>query len=191
MNKRQLFLASASERRKQILTQHCIPYSVIPNRLNNEALNPTLPIRLAIRILALEKAIASQQNYQGLILGVDTIVYCDNKILCKPKSINQAKQSLEFLSAKSHHVISGIALLDTLTHRTITRSVVTTVTFKHISNEEIDYYTSHYQVLDKAGAYAIQEYAGRFVSKRNGSYENIVGLPIQALKKLLKTYILV
>lgn len=188
MLKRQLYLASASERRRQILTQYRIPFSVIENKLSSEDLDLSLGFKKAIRTVAWQKADASKGSLKGLILGVDTVVSIDDLILGKPQHIEQAKQFLRILSDHTHQVTTGIALIDTISQTSICRTQTSFVTFKRLSEDEILYYCTHYDVLDKAGAYGIQDYASRFVDQIKGSYETIVGLPIQLLLRLLKPY---
>ncbi|MFC1616805.1 Maf family protein [Candidatus Margulisiibacteriota bacterium] len=185
--KRQLFLASASPRRLDILNAFQIPCTVIENKLVDETLNNN-NIKKAVRVLAQEKALASKENYQGLILGVDTVVVINNQILGKPHNLDEAKKMLQKLSEKEHVVISGIAVVDTILNKNICRTEATYVKFKKLDLAEIEYYCSNYLVLDKAGAYAIQEYGQNFVKKIRGSYYNVVGLPIKTLKSILKSY---
>lgn len=182
-------MASASERRKTLLEHHAIPFTVIPNRLDKEVLDLERGLKSAIRFLAIQKAVHSQADYQGLILGVDTVVVFQNQILGKPRSISMAKAYLKKLSGKTHLVISGVALVDTFTQRIVSRTCTTMVKFRPISNAEIDYYCTHYSVLDKAGGYAIQEYAGQFVESICGDYENVIGLPVRLLKSILENRI--
>jgi septum formation protein len=159
---------------------------VIENRLLTENLDLKLGLKKAIRKLALQKALASKADYRGLILAVDTVVVLGDKILGKPQDLTDAKKSLRQLSDKTHLVISGFALVDTVNNKTVCRTETSQVTFRLLTEAEIDFYCNNYQVLDKAGAYAIQEYAQNFVSKVTGSVENITGLPIKTLLKTLQ-----
>lgn len=189
--KRPLFLASASPRRGTILSTFGITYKRIKNRLQEEpsfCVGPSL--KKDVRNLAKAKAIASKDAYQGLILGVDTIVVIGDTVLGKPHTLPEANAMLVQLSGTTHHVISAFCLLDTISQRTISRSVTSTVTFKSLSDEAIRHYHKHYSPLDKAGAYDIQEVKQLFVASLNGSYYNVVGLPIETLLRVLKPYII-
>jgi septum formation protein len=189
MPQRQLFLASKSPRRAEILSKFNIPFHVIPNKLLEE----TLPLdkytlRSSLKKLAKQKAIISKSNNNGLILGVDTIVVLKNQILEKPQNLEQAQQMLTQLSGNTHEVYSALCLYDTITNKSISRSSKSIVTFKNLTNKEIFDYCTKYQVLDKAGAYAIQDIGDCFVTSLIGSYYNVMGLPINTLLKLLKNY---
>lgn len=187
--KRKLYLASGSPRRVQLLTDFNIPFEIIPNLLKEEYLpEKSDDITFFLEKLAFEKADASKCDYKGLILSVDTTVIKDDCVLTKPKDLSEAKKMLKALSNKKHQVISGYCLLDTLSNTKFCETVISTVYFKPLSNNIIDYYTHNFVVLDKAGSYGIQDYAKNFVSKIEGSYYNIVGLPIEAIKKQLAKY---
>ncbi len=117
-----------------------------------------------------------------LIITADTIVVVDEQLLGKPGDAEEAKQFLHLLSGKKHQVITGVALMSL--EKTIVFQEITEVVFKHLSAGEIDFYVTHYQPLDKAGAYGIQEWIGAVgVEKIEGSYYNVMGLPIHRLYK--------
>lgn len=188
---RSLYLASQSQRRRDLLRQFSIPFSVIPNTLTDETLDPKLPLRAALRQLAYQKAQASRANYNGLILGVDTIVTFRGKVYGKPGSLSEAAQFLHELSGNTHQVITAYCLLDTICRTRCTRSEVTQVTFQTLTPAVIDHYLTHFEVLDKAGAYAIQEYGDTLITAISGSYSNVVGLPVESLKRMLRKYSLI
>ncbi len=188
---RSLFLASTSPRRGAILDTFGIGYQRIKNRLQEEpplCVGPSL--KKDVRNLAKAKAFTSKNTYRGLILGVDTIVVIGDTVLGKPRDLIDAKAMLEQLSGTTHHVISAFCILDTISQRTISRSVTSTVTFKPLSDEAISHYHKHYSPLDKAGSYDIQEVKQLFVASLKGSYYNVVGLPIETLLRVLKPYII-
>jgi septum formation protein len=189
LKQRILYLASTSERRVEILKEFNLPFCQINNKLITETLNPKVKnIKSQVRLLAIKKAKTSKQKFKGLVLGADTIVVLKNKIFPKPKNINEAKKFLKILSGKTHMVISGLCLYDTLDNTYQSCTVETKVTFKDLSESEINFYCHNHKILDKAGAYAIQDYAKNFIKHIEGSYYNVVGLPIEKLLKLLKGY---
>ena len=114
----------------------------------------------------------------------DTIVVCDHTILGKPNNRDEAIKMLQFLSGKTHQVITGAAL--TAHNKQVTLSCTTSVSFKHLTNDEITYYVDTYKPYDKAGGYGIQEWIGMVAIERiDGSYYNVVGLPVQKLHQAL------
>ena len=132
--------------------------------------------------IATKKAAAYQGDMKDneLVITADTIVVLGGDVLGKPKTLDEAKQMLYALSGKTHHVATGFCL--TTKERQKSFSVVTDVTFKKLTDSEIDYYVEHYKPLDKAGAYGIQEWIGHIgVSHINGSYFNVMGLPVQRI----------
>ncbi len=122
-----------------------------------------------------------------MIITADTIVILGEKVMGKPKDAEEAKQMLHELSGKTHQVITGVCL--TTQEKQVSFSVETDVTFKKLSDEEITYYVEHYHPFDKAGAYGIQEWIGHVgVTGMNGSYFNVMGLPVQRIYEALKVF---
>jgi len=187
--KRQLFLASESPRRKAILKQFELKFKTIPNKLVVEpSIKPFLPIPQQVRQLAIQKAQASKGNYAGLILSADTIVCLDGEVLGKPKSIAEAKRMLTRLSGKTHMVYTAVCLLDNVTGQKKCRVVSTSVAFKDLTPSQITKYCETFKPLDKAGGYGIQEVPDGFISYIYGCTYNVMGLPIKTLLQLLKVY---
>ncbi|MCP4050503.1 MAG: septum formation protein Maf [bacterium] len=186
---RHLYLASSSPRRAEILNNLNIPFTTIANRLENEFLpdNPKNILK-SIRELTFQKAFLSKKNLKGLILGTDTIVVLKDKVLGKPKDLCEAKKYLSLLSSNTHKVISGFCILDTVSQNKYCRTETTHVTFNKLDNFIINDYCNNYQVLDKAGAYAIQDAEKILISQIRGSYYNVVGLPVDSLLKILNNY---
>ena len=188
MNKK-IILASASPRRKELLKLIGLTFEVIPSdveeNIENESFSPEL-----IENLAAEKAadIAKKIIYPAIIIGSDTVVLIDNKVLGKPKDKKDAFNMLKMLSGNTHQVISAIAVIDTETGKVFKDSVVSDVTFKQLSDEEINAYIETGEPMDKAGAYAIQGFAGMFVKSINGCYSNIVGISVFKLAEMLKEF---
>jgi len=132
-----------------------------------------------------QKARAYKLTKDELLITADTIVCIDNQILGKPKDDAEAHQMLNMLSGRTHQVITGVTL--TTTRWTHSFSCTSNVTFATLTDEEIDYYIRHYHPLDKAGAYGIQEWIGYIgVTRLEGSYFNVMGLPVQRLYTELK-----
>lgn len=186
--KYKLILASNSPRRKELLTGLGLNFDVRVFENVCEDYPDTLSITEIPVYIAKKKA----SPYEGrmaadeLIITADTIVTLNGNVLGKPKDEQDAFHMLKRLSGKTHQVITGVCLKTIDRQRTF--SVTTDVTFKALSDEEIHYYITHYQPLDKAGAYGIQEWIGYVgVTGISGSYFNVVGLPVQRIyQELLK-----
>jgi len=152
---------------------------------------PQMKIAQVPEYLAQKKAEAlAQLSFGNIILTADTIVTKDDMILGKPESSEEAIHMLTSLSGKAHQVVTGVCIVHQGNMTTF--SETTEVHFREISNEEITYYIKHYAPFDKAGAYGIQEWIGHIgIEKINGSYFNVVGLPISKLYNTLKELSLV
>ncbi len=186
-----IILASKSPRRSQLLSELGLDFKVeikeevdevYPDHLNNNEIAEYLS-----QIKAKPFASDVQADNSKLIITADTIVCIGDQVLGKPADANEAKQMLELLSGKKHQVISGVSILTQ--EKTVTFSVVTDVFFKSLTEQEINYYIKNYQPFDKAGAYGIQEWIGMTgIEKIDGSYFNVVGLPVQRLYQELSNF---
>lgn len=182
-----IILASASPRRKEILSLLDIPFKIMVSDAD-ESVDISLPPYFIAETLSLKKAVSVAKNVQNhaLIIGADTIVYNDGKILGKPKDDIDAFNILKSLSGKWHSVISGVTVLDNNSAKSESFYVETKVKFASISDEEINEYIKTKEPNDKAGAYGIQGRGARFIEKIDGDYFNVVGLPLQKLYSVLK-----
>jgi len=185
-----LILASASPRRYELLTQAGLKFKVIAANLNEDLLENEAAAAYVQR-LAEEKAQAVWNDQKSLdtpedplvVLGADTCVVVDGHILGKPTNTADARRMLELLSGRTHVVLTGIAAV---TRKKVIRDVdITQVTFNCITDLEITEYIVSGEPLDKAGAYAIQGYAARWIPRIEGCYFNVVGLPISRTITLL------
>ena len=178
----QIVLASNSPRRKELLAGLDVPFTVKVVEGIDESYPADLPVMDIAEYIATKKAAAYQGEISDneLVITADTIVVLGGDVLGKPKTLDEAKHMLYALSGKTQHVATGVCL--TTKERQKSFSVVTDVTFKKLNDSEIDYYVEHYKPLDKAGAYGIQEWIGHIgVSHINGSYFNVMGLPVQRI----------
>lgn len=177
-NQPKLILASASPRRLALLAQIGItPDLVAPTDIDETALKGEKP-RVHVKRLALEKATAAAAKNKGsIVLAADTIVTTGARVIGKPADKKEAEKFLRSLSGNRHRVITSVAVINadgTLGQKT----VVTTVSFKRLSDGEIKWYLESGEWQGKAGGYAIQGKAGAFIKSLNGSYSNVVGLPL-------------
>jgi septum formation protein len=185
-----LILASASPRRHELLTQTGLPFTVASAGLNEDLL-PDEVAAAYVQRLAEEKAQAVWNLHKTtdtpddplVVLGADTCVVSEGQILGKPKDADDARRMLELLSGRTHAVLTGIAAV---TRHKVARAVeITQVTFQVLKDAEIAQYIASGEPMDKAGAYAIQGYAARWIPRIEGCYFNVVGLPIARTIDLL------
>jgi septum formation protein len=182
-------LASASPRRRDLLAQvGRVPDLILNPNIDETPLPGELPLAHALR-LAREKAACAAEDpaAQGaFILGADTVVACGRRILPKAEDRETARSCLTLLSGRRHRVVGGVAVIDPQGCPR-TRSCVTTVAFKRLTAKEIDGYLASGEWEGKAGGYAIQGRAAVFVRFINGSYSNVVGLPLYETERLLES----
>lgn len=180
-----LILASRSPRRAELLRQAGFDFIVKPADVD-ETCRPREKPELYVRRIAEEKARAVQAGPEDVVLGADTAVVIDREILGKPSDDPDAVRMLEALSGRKHEVLTGICV-----QRGREMKVdwaVTLVWFAELSTREISEYVSSGEARDKAGAYAIQGLASKFIERIDGSYTNVVGLPISLVYKLLRNW---
>ncbi len=184
---KEVILASGSPRRKQILEQIGLKFKVYPSDID-EAVEPHDDTGQLVERLALMKAedVARKVVPGSLVIGADTIVESERGILGKPVDEKEAFDMLLLLSGKRHTVLTGIAVVDTMNHKTLVSHEKTEVMFRPVSEREIHAYVNTGEPMDKAGAYGIQGRGAVFVEKINGCYFNVVGLPAARLCVMLK-----
>jgi len=190
-----LVLASASPRRQEILRNAGIPFAAHPTDIP-EVPNPGEDPRLFAERMAKEKALAVfRQRPHDVILGADTVVVVDQQILGKPQDQADAARMLRLLSGRSHIVITGVCLAGSETGNQKmetsfqdVRSETTLVTMDPLSDADIRSYVATGEPMDKAGAYAIQGVASRWISRIEGDYFNVVGLPVALVWRMLRQH---
>jgi septum formation protein len=187
-----IVLASASPRRQELLRNAGIAFAVQPADIDESPHDGESPVECAQR-LAQEKALAvSRRRPQDCVLGADTIVVVDEKILGKPRDAADAARMLRLLSGRTHEVITGVCLvgpvgeLRTENRELRTGSETTRVTLCEISDDDISEYIATGEPMDKAGAYAIQGIASRWIPRIEGDYSNVVGLPVALVYRMLQ-----
>ena len=180
-----LILASGSPRRQELLAQIGLaPDQVLPADLCEEPLINELPRQIACRLADAKAKHISSTFHNDFVLAADTLVACGRRSLAKAKSEEEAEKFLQMLSGRSHRVYSGICLIAP-GGKKASRMVMTTVYFKKLTKTEIKNYIETKEWCGKAGAYAIQGLASIFVRRINGSYSNVVGLPLYETASLL------
>lgn len=182
MTEKKLILASASPRRREILESAGYVFDIISPDAN-EVSGGLSPAELTVEN-SKRKAEAALREADGIIVCADTVVALEDEILGKPKTEEKARLMLSALSGKAHSVITGYTVTDG--KKTVSGYVKTAVHMRDILPDEIDAYVTLCRPLDKAGAYGIQEAAGMFVSKIDGDYYNVVGLPLCEISQILR-----
>jgi septum formation protein len=184
-----LILASASPRRRELLTQAGYRFEVQPSSIPEARRPGEDAIRFATR-LAREKAEEifarhTPSTTPVMVLGADTVVVCDGEIMGKPADGADATRMLLLLSGRTHQVVTGVAVVWDVGSAEVAAEM-TQVTMRTLSPEEVAAYVASGEPMDKAGAYAIQGYAGRWIPRINGCYFNVVGLPLALVTSLLE-----
>lgn len=188
-----LILASQSPRRKKLLGQLGISFSIIPSDFDENSVSFSGNPAEHVKMLALMKAknVCSKIDYEAIVIGSDTIVVIDNLVLNKPADKEDAFRMLRLLSGRTHTVFTGITIINSKSSCQISEAKSTEVTFRDLSDDEISAYIETGSPLDKAGSYGIQDDFGAvFVSNVNGCYYNIVGLPLEMLYSSLKKFLM-
>lgn len=186
-----IILASKSPRRREILENLGVKFDIVTSDADENS-DISDPCDL-VEELAFRKAMAVFANLKDkneiddntLVIGCDTVVCCDNEILGKPKSHDDAFRMIKMLEGRSHNVISGVTII--YNGKTLVRHEVTKVFFDSMTDEQIESYVSGDEPYDKAGGYAVQGIASRFIGRLEGCYFNVVGLPVNLLCRMTES----
>ena len=188
MKEADIYLASRSERRRRLLEQIGVLYLTLEVEIPERQLSDELP-EAFVRRMALQKAAAGwsklDEPERRPVLGADTIVVVDGHTLMKPKDVPDARRQLERLSGRSHEVLSAVAVVNDTQSVRVSKS---TVSFRHLEPQECVAYCATREPMDKAGSYAIQGMAAVFITRLEGSYSGVMGLPLYETAELLAQY---
>lgn len=185
----EIILASRSPRRKELLKKIVPEFRVVPSRVDEERFRAKDPVRFALRTAVAKAKDVGQDYPSSLIIASDTLVWLGEEVLGKPKDKAEAQKMLEKLSGQRHRVVTAVAIYRKDEDRLLTGYQVSRVKFRSLSSEQIRRYLDHADVLDKAGSYAVQEVGDAFVETLSGDYDNVVGLPVGKVKKLLDEFL--
>lgn len=184
-----IILGSSSPRRADILKKLKLDFVIIPSSYV-EPHDQTVFSYDYVENLAYNKAlyVAKKIDYSALVIGADTIVVIDNKILGKPKDKEDAYKMLKMLSGKTHFVVTSVAVINSENMKSKVESTTTYVTFEPLTDEQIHYYIENFNPFDKAGSYGIQELPKGYVKNIEGDMDNVIGLPSKTLLKLMNEF---
>ena len=181
-----IILASASPRRAELLTSLGVSFEPVRSDIDERPHSGESPPDYIMRLARAKAITVARKCETGLVIGADTVVVLDGRLLGKPRDDADAKRMLELLSGRWHVVMTGVSLYDSATKREVADYSKTLVRFASLSEEEIDWYIECGEHEDKAGAYAIQGRGGMFVEEIAGNYHNVVGLPLPLVYRLAK-----
>ena len=181
-----IILASKSPRRKKLLEEMNLKFDVITSSFNEEQIIPLnkAPHTYCMQLAQHKCRNISNKYTDSLVIGADTIVYHNKKILNKPKDRSEAKRHLKALSNDTHIVYTGVCVNIKSRNTSLTFYDKSYVTFYKLNHEDINYYIDNFEPYDKAGSYGIQDWSMAFVKKINGCFNNVVGFPIAKFLKL-------
>lgn len=185
---RELILASTSPRRKEILEKSGIPFSVEDSGYEEDLTLKLEPAELAKHLALCKAEAVAKRHEDAIVIGADTIVVINGKVLGKPIDDGEAREMLGQLSGTVHTVVTGIAIIDAKNRQKITKAVETKVHFKQLTEKQIAEYIKTGESKGKAGAYAVQGLGAELIDKIEGDYYNVMGLPLSALLEELKGF---
>src|SRR5512143_725149 len=185
----EIVLASASPRRRELMARVVPDFRVHPTDVDETAIPEKDPLAFAIKAAALKAKAAAEVFPEAVVLGADTVVALGLRTLGKPKDREDARAMLRALSGRRHRVITGLAFYAKAEARLLTGYDLTYVTFRELTDAMIDGYLDQGTFLDKAGAYAVQEIGDAFVARMKGDYDNVVGFPVEKVRRLLARFL--
>lgn len=185
---KKIILASTSPRRRELLSKLNMDFEVVSPSFDEDSFKiSSNPLSIEKLSLLKAKSISIKTTVSAFVIGADTVVIFENKILGKPKSEAEAFSMLKTLSGNTHHVITGVSVIDTENGHEYSSHEITYVTFNKLSDEDIWSYINDKRPFDKAGAYGIQELPENFVKSFEGELDNVIGLPIKILINMFKS----
>lgn len=186
--KRKFVLASASPRRAQLLALIGLDFSIKPSYLDETRFAESDPAKHVLFLSRQKAQCVAKSAKNHMVIGADTIVVLGDDILGKPKDNDHAFEMLKRLSGNMHKVYTGFTIIDTLQGKTLSDYEMTKVTFRTLSNDDIERYIDSKSPMDKAGAYGIQDFSAVFVEKIEGCFYNVVGFPLARFYESLQFF---
>lgn len=184
-----IVLASASPRRRELLKKIVANFRVVPSEVDETKIKERDPVKFALEAAILKARDIGERYPDSLVIAADTIVCLEDRIIGKPRDREDARRTLEALSGTRHRVITAVALTNKNGKRWLTGFEESFVRFRELDASAIEAYLDSDDSLDKAGSYAIQEVNDAFVESLEGDYDNVVGLPVGLLRRLLESFL--
>ena len=182
---KQVILASTSPRRKEILSKTKLAFTTEESDYEEDMSLDLPPEELAKTLSSGKAEAVAKRHDDAIIIGADTFIAFEGKVLGKPNTPEKAKEMLESLSGKSHSVFTGFTIIDCANQKKVSKAIETKVYFKNLSDKEIQDYVDSGEPINRSGAYAIQELGALLVEKIEGDFFNVMGLPLSALSDTL------
>lgn len=183
-----IILASTSPRRKELLEKTGLRFTIVVSDYEEDMTLALAPHDLAKHLSKGKADVVAQDHKDSIIIAADTFVVFGDKILGKPHTPKKSKEMLAMLSGNTHSIITGFTIVDTQTQKIASHTTETKVHFRKLTTEEIDAYVATGEPLDKAGAYGIQGLGNVLVDKIEGSFSNVMGLPVEEVMVVLKDF---
>ena len=184
-----IILASSSPRRRQLLAQIGLKFHVQASHANEEVAEDLSPVAIVKELATRKAAEVARQHREALVIGADTIVVLDDRILGKPDSPAAAGEMLATLSGRGHQVYTGFAIIDQPSDRIRVEAEMTNVSFRRLERAEIEAYIATGEAFDKAGAYGIQDFSAVFSDRIEGCFYNVVGFPLTKFYLAFKNFL--
>jgi 23S rRNA (uracil1939-C5)-methyltransferase len=185
----EIVLASASPRRRELMSRVVPEFRLVPTHVDESAIPEKDPLAFAVAAAVLKAKTAAATFPEAVVIGADTVVALGLRILGKPADKDEARAMLRTLSGRRHRVMTGLAFYRQAEDRLLTGYDLTYVTFRKLSDKMVEDYLDQGTFLDKAGAYAVQEIGDAFVVRMNGDYDNVVGFPVEKVRRLLRRFL--
>lgn len=187
--KKRLILATNSSRRVALLKTLGYCFDIIPHNIQESIPRNVLPTDLVQNLAFMKANDVAERVNNAIIVSADTLVFHKKNIIGKPKDARDAKRILSLLSNSKHSIFTGVCIIEMPSKKKLLRNEQTHITMKDISEEEIEAYIQSGEPMDKAGAYAIQGEGKKFIEEIDGSYSNVVGLPLELVLEMLRNFI--
>jgi septum formation protein len=181
-----IILASASPRRIELLKRIGLDFEAIPSNVDEDTIPKTKPVAYVKKLAKMKARAVAKQVNEGVIIGADTVVCINDRIIGKPKDREEAIKTLKELSGKSHLVVSGVCVINKYSKKTVTKASKATLRFRELNDRIIDWYLKAGESEGFAGSYAIQGKGAVLADSIKGDYYAIVGLPLSTLYKILE-----
>ncbi len=180
-----MVLASRSPRRRELMARLAAEFEVFSPDVDESGIVENDPVEFAVKAATLKAEAAAERHPDALVVGADTVVEVEGRLLGKPRSREDARDMLHLLSGRVHRVVTGVALYKKDEDRLLTGYEISRVKFRELSPEAVEAYLDRDDYDDKAGSYAVQDVGDAFVERLEGDYHNVVGFPLRRVRRMI------